>query len=229
MWTIAEIKERGKAAFKANYWLCVLTAFLMTVFTAGSSAVSSHKTQDADLTAAINNMSREEQLTLLLIILGVVGVAIVIGLLIRVFLVNPIKVGGCAFFMSNVEEPPAPFAMIKLGFQNYWHNFATLFLRDLYICLWSLLLIVPGIIKAYSYRMVPYILADNPELSANEAITRSRQMMDGNKWQAFLLDFSFIGWFLLGILTLGIVFLFWSAPYKYSADAALYLKLRDEA
>ncbi len=229
MWTIAEIKERGKAAFKSNYWLCVLTAFLMTLFTASASAATSQQTQQSEIQESLSGMSPEQQMTLVTVLLGVLGIALVIGLLVRVFLVNPIKVGGSAFFMSNVEEPPAPFGMIKLGFRNYWHNFVTLFLRDLYLVLWTLLLIVPGLIKSYSYRMVPYILADEPELSANEVITKSRQMMDGNKWQAFLLDLSFIGWILLGILTLGIVFTFWTAPYMYNANAALYLKLRDEA
>ncbi len=229
MWTIAEIKERGKAAFKGNYWLCVLMAFLMTIFTTGASAATSRQTQEIDVQGAFNNMNPEQQMAVVTVLAGAVGVAFVISLLIRVFLANPINVGGNAFFMSNVEEPPAPFGMIKLGFQNYWHNFVTLFLRDLYLVLWTLLLIVPGIIKAYSYRMVPYILADEPELSANEVITKSREMMDGNKWQAFLLDLSFIGWILLGILTFGLGMFFWTSPYMYNANAALYLKLRDEA
>ena len=229
MWTIAEIKERGKRAFKGNYWLCVLVAFLMAIFTTGASAATSRKTQEIDVEGTFGSMSPEDQLAVALVVLGVIGVVLVIGLLIRVFLANPINVGGNAFFMSNVDETPAPFGMIKLGFQHYWHNFATLFLRDLYLCLWSLLFIVPGIIKGYSYRMVPYILADEPELSANEVITKSRQMMDGNKWRAFLLDLSFIGWILLGILTLGLGLIFWTAPYMYNANAALYLKLRDEA
>ena len=76
--------------------------------------------------------------------------------------------------------------------------------------------------------MVPYILAEQPELSATEVITRSREMMNGNKWQAFKMDLSFLGWILLGILTLGLVNIFWTAPYMESAQAALYLKLRDK-
>ena len=93
--------------------------------------------------------------------------------------------------------------------------------------LWTCLFIIPGIIKSYSYRMVPYILADNPELGAVEAITLSRQMMDGNKGRAFLLDLSFIGWTILTIITLGIVGLFWANPYFYATDAELYRTLKD--
>ena len=76
--------------------------------------------------------------------------------------------------------------------------------------------------------MVPYILADEPDLSPTDTITRSRQMMDGHKWHAFCYDISFIGWFLLTIITCGIVGLFWYGPYKNSSDAALYLALRGE-
>ena len=76
--------------------------------------------------------------------------------------------------------------------------------------------------------MVPYIIKDNPELSATEVITRSREMMNGNKWKAFLLDLSFIGWFLLSIITLGIAAFFWVGPYVYSTEAALYLELKDK-
>ena len=76
--------------------------------------------------------------------------------------------------------------------------------------------------------MVPFILKDNPELSATEAITRSREMMNGNKWRAFLLDLSFIGWVLLGCITCGIVQFFWTTPYMYSTHAALYLELKNK-
>ena len=76
--------------------------------------------------------------------------------------------------------------------------------------------------------MVPYILTDHPELTPNEVITRSREMMDGNKWQSFLLDLSFIGWIVLGIVTLGLGLVLWTAPYMQSSNAALYLKLSGE-
>ena len=76
--------------------------------------------------------------------------------------------------------------------------------------------------------MVPYILAEHPELSANEIITRSREMMNGNKWRAFVLDLSFIGWEILSVLSLGIVHIFWTSPYMHSTHAALYEELKKE-
>ena len=229
MWTISEVKEAGKRAFKCNYWYCVLAALLMGLFAGSRAASSGSKVQNVDLEGQLSSMDPKEQLTVLMIALGAISVALIIGILIKIFLANPIKVGGCAFFTSNIEAAPAPFGLIKTGFQHYGHTFVTLLLRDIYLTLWSLLFIIPGIIKGYSYRMVPYILADNPDMSANEIITCSREMMDGNKWQAFLLDLSFIGWILVGLVTLGLGFIFWTAPYMQSTYAALYVKLRDEA
>ena len=101
-----------------------------------------------------------------------------------------------------------------------------MFLKSLFTFLWGLLFIIPGIIKSYSYKMVPYILADNPGISATEAITRSREMMNGNKGKAFLLDLSFFWWILLGIITCGLVGVFWTNPYIASTHAALYEELK---
>ena len=94
-------------------------------------------------------------------------------------------------------------------------------LQTLYVVLWSLLFIIPGIIASYSYAMTSFILAENPEMDANEAIGRSKEMMYGNRWRLFCLHFSFIGWDILATLTLGIGNL-WLVPYKQAASAAFY-------
>ena len=101
-------------------------------------------------------------------------------------------------------------------------------LYNLYIILWSLLFVIPGIVKLYSYSMTFYILRDNPEMSANDAITASRQMMNGNKFRLFCLQLSFIGWILLACLTCGIGF-FFVFPYMQTAQAAFYESLRAPA
>ncbi|MCR5135775.1 MAG: DUF975 family protein [Oscillospiraceae bacterium] len=227
MWTISEIKEEGKAAFKANYWCCVLAAFLISLFAGAGGASTASNNQNGSMSSAVEGMSSSEMMTVAVFVIGAVAVALLIGAVIRIFLGNPINVGCRTFFKENVYDAPAPLSLIKTGFQNYGHTFVTLFLRDLYLVLWTLLLIIPGIIKAYSYRMVPYILAEHPEMPANEIITRSREMMDGNKWQAFLLDLSFIGWILLGVVTLGLGLVFWTSPYMESTNAALYLRLKE--
>ncbi|MDR0893000.1 MAG: DUF975 family protein [Mediterranea sp.] len=111
------------------------------------------------------------------------------------------------------------------GFKDYGRILGTVVLQFVYTVLWTLLLVIPGIIKGYSYSMTYYILKDNPELRNNAAIEKSMAMMNGNKMKLFLLDLSFIGWFFLSILTLGIGFLFLQ-PYVSVAHAAFYEDLK---
>jgi uncharacterized membrane protein len=164
-----------------------------------------------------------------LIIVGSI-IAGLIGIAVRIFVLNPLKMGCQAFFKTSAESPHKSMNDLGLGFRNgnYGSVVKTMFFRDLFTFLWTLLFIIPGIIKAYAYRMVPYILADNPKMDAMEAIALSRKMMDGNKWNTFVLDLSFLGWYLLGTLALGIGTLF-VHPYKFSTDAQLYLALRGTA
>ena len=97
-----------------------------------------------------------------------------------------------------------------------------------YIFLWSLLLAIPGIYKYYQYRFVPYIISDKPNLTAKNALAASREMTRGNKFKIFLLDLSFIGWYLLGLLAL-FVGVFFVMPYHEAAIAKLYNQLRDSS
>jgi uncharacterized membrane protein len=104
---------------------------------------------------------------------------------------------------------------------------ATILLMLLYTFLWSLLLVVPGIIKGFSYAMTPFILKDNPNMKNNEAIELSMAMMDGHKWDLFCLELSFIGWAFLCVLSLGIGYL-WLIPYMYASYAAFYEDVKNE-
>ena len=165
---------------------------------------------------------------ILVIIAVVVVIAGVASLLLSILLFNPVQVGCQSFFIKNSAGQGA-MSNIGRGFKPNWRgNVKTMFLRDLFLFLWGLLFIVPAIIKSYSYRMVPYILADHPELSGTEVITMSRQMMNGSKWRTFVLDLSFIGWHILSGLTLGILGIFYVAPYKCSTDAELYEALKNQ-
>lgn len=113
------------------------------------------------------------------------------------------------------------------GFGRWGRNVWGLFLVGFFTSLWALLLIVPGIVKFYAYSMTPYILVDNPELSANEAINLSQKMMKGHKFDLFFLQLSFIGWIFLSIFTLGIGLL-WLIPYMMTAQAAFYQDIKKE-
>lgn len=117
--------------------------------------------------------------------------------------------------------------MFRLGFGRYFHNIWGMFLVGLFTFLWTLLFIIPGIVKSFAYALTPYILADNPELSANQAIDLSRKMMKGHKFDYFCLELSFIGWVFLSILTCCIGFI-WFMPYFYTAMAGFYQDVKAE-
>lgn len=142
-----------------------------------------------------------------------------VGSVVAAFITAPLAYGYAILFLHTFRGQEIQFRTLFCGYnQRIW---VTTILKLVYTSLWTLLLIVPGIIKQYSYAMTEYILHDNPELSNNKAIEASMAMMQGQKGKLFLLDLSFIGWYLLGILTLGIGW-FWVLPYHQSARAAFY-------
>ena len=157
------------------------------------------------------------------IISAIIGVIVAA---IDAFLLNPIEMGCNKFFLKNLDED-AKISNVTYAFDNNYKNVVkVMFRRDLAIVLWSLLFVIPGIYKAYEYRMIPYLLAENPNMSWQEAFNASKEMMSGNKWKAFVLDLSFIGWHLLSILTLGLLSVFYVNPYKFATNAALYERLK---
>ncbi len=115
-------------------------------------------------------------------------------LLIAIFAGNVFTVGCCRFFVEN-REYRAPVSKVFHGFQSghYTNAVWIMFLRDVKIVLWTFLFVIPGIVKTYEYRMVPYILADQPDISARDAFAISREMMRGQKVDAWILDVSFLG------------------------------------
>lgn len=158
------------------------------------------------------------------IMMFVVLMAVVI--LLDVFLFNPLEVGCKKYYLRNLNEP-AQVGNIGYAFDNNYKNITkTMFFRDLFTVLWTLLFIIPGIVKSYEYQMIPYLLADNPQMTKEQAFEESKRMMQGQKWKAFVLDLSFIGWNILSALTLGILGIFYVQPYMDATHAALYEALR---
>lgn len=158
------------------------------------------------------------------IIVFVVIMAVVI--LLDVFIFNPLEVGCKKYYLRNLNEP-AQVGNIGYAFDNNYKNIIkTMFFRDLFTVLWTLLFIIPGIVKSYEYQMIPYLLADNPQMTKEQAFEESKRMMQGQKWKAFVLDLSFIGWNILSALTLGILGIFYVQPYMDATHAALYEALR---
>ena len=242
MWTRSELKERAKVAFKRNYWKCVLVALILALLVGGGAGSSIRRNDSSqDLTAEQRQMvedlsdlgdsglvgavldvvekvsiTQNKYVTISLGGLGLVG--LVLGLLVF----NPLIVGCYRFFLKN-SRGGAELNELGAGFKDNWGNvILVMFLKNLFIALWTLLFIVPGIIKMYSYRLVPYILKEHPELTGTQAITLSRKMMNGHKADAFVLDLSFLGWILLSALTCGILHIFYVGPYIQATDAELY-------
>lgn len=143
-------------------------------------------------------------------------------------LIAPLTIGWSWLALTvSRGERPSVLTLFKPFQTSYIKHVLASFLTGLFIFLWILLLIVPGIIKAFSYSVTFYILRDQPELSALEAITESRRLMDGHKMEAFKLVLSFFGWFLLGIITFGIGF-FFIAPYFSTTYATFYDSIRGD-
>ena len=141
----------------------------------------------------------------------------------------PLSWGLTVSLLRNHREESVDLENLFDGFRGgrYTRVFCALFLVNLFTFLWTLLLIIPGIMKAFSYALTPYILLDEPELTAKQAISRSCEIMQGRRWKLFCLYFSFIGWGILSLLAFGIGFL-WLAPYINASIAAFYEDARAE-
>lgn len=148
-----------------------------------------------------------------------------IGGLCSLFIGLPVAYGIAIVMFGVFKGKDVDFGVLFEGFQDYSRIFVTKLLQGIYTALWSLLLVVPGVIKYYSYAMTDYILKEEPEMKNNAAIEKSMAMMENNKMKLFLLDLSFIGWALLAIVTFGIGFLFLQ-PYMQVSRAAFYEDLK---
>ncbi|MCW1940994.1 DUF975 family protein [Bacillus anthracis] len=146
------------------------------------------------------------------------------------FITGPLTLGGYYLALNIFRENESSIGNIFIWFSEgnrFLKSFLLYLLVNLYLFLWMLLFIIPGIIKSFSYSMTYFIINDHPEYSLNEAITESRRMMDGHKMEYFILCLSFIGWFILSCITLGIGFL-WLIPYFYTTSAAFYEEIAEE-
>ena len=138
-----------------------------------------------------------------------------------------IQLGYAKYLLKQHDHREPKFNDLFSMFDQFGAGFCQALLRGLYIFLWSLLFVIPGIVASYRYAMTPFIMAENPELSASEAITLSKHMMNGRKWELFCLDFSFIGWSILCGLTLNLGYIFLN-PYCNAAHAAFYRNLTQQ-
>ena len=172
---------------------------------------------------SIANYKDKEAMASIILIIASIG-----GMLIRVFISYPLKVGEKRIYLESINYRKTRIKRLKYAFkkERYLPTVKTIFLTEIYKMLWNLT-IVGGIIKNYSYKMVQYIVAENPNIKAKDAIKMSREMMNGSKWQAFKLDMSFLGWNILQYATLGLAGLY-VTPYYATTIAELYKVLREK-
>ncbi len=226
MWSRPLLKEKAKFALGRNYWRIVLVTLIVFLIGGGSTDFGV-TIEYEDLKSVVTSIIPSTYMLGMLSI-GIVVVALiisVIGILLSVFLFSPLEVGTKRFFVKSLGQP-AEISEVSFGFdRNYKNVVKILFFRNIYIFGWSLLFVIPGIIKAYEYYMVPYLLAENPNLTKEEVFKLSKQMMTGQKCEAFVLELSFLGWDILSSFTWGILGAFYVEPYKNLTRAALYESL----
>ncbi len=258
MWTRARIKEEAKNSFRRfGYWMPFLVTFIVGIISGGMGITGSTSTGSVtteytteyhgELTPAGFAHFLEEifgefgaqlesffsnpliaMTTAFLVVLGfMVGLVISFGW--SAFIAGPVIVGKNRYFMEH-RAFDSKFERLFWSFRSgrYMNVVKIMFWRDVKIFLWSLLFVIPGIIKSYEYCMVPYILAENPRISSERAFELSKRMTRGEKWKIFVLQLSFIGWYLIGAVCccVGGVFV---DPYFEATFAELYQVMREKA
>lgn len=161
----------------------------------------------------------------LAIILAIILIGVVTALLLKALVSNPFQIGCKRWFLKNRTTKPEMGEVVHTFSNGYGNSVKVMFIRDVCVFLWSLLFVIPGIIKSIEYSMIPYLLAENPTMSKEEAFARSKQLTDGYKMEIFILELSFIGWMILSGLTGNLLGVFYVYPYVNLTMTELYVYL----
>ncbi len=235
MWTRSLLKKNAWNSLKEKgyYWsafgVMLLAELLGGAQSSGSLDLSECSTAMEDLVTLYTKQgeSSSDAFMTALLTMGVILVIVVpIAFAVYAFLSGPISVGKCTFFLK-AREGDVRFDNLFSHFKSgrYMPTVKIMFVRYLYTTLWSLLLLIPGIIKGYEYYLIPYLLSENPNLPKDRAFAISKQAMKGEKWDLFVLELSFIGWYLLGLLAC-CVGAFFVPPYEQATYTEFYACMR---
>ena len=211
----SDLRYQARQTLAGKWGIAVLAGFLAALLgglVVGSGAGPNLNLEEEEL--------RHIPKVLLPYIMMLASIGGILGI-VRFIVGGPVKLGYCRFLLKMHDGEDAQVGDLFSRFDRFGDGFCLELLTSLYIILWSLLFIIPGIIKAYAYAMAPFILEENPNMTPSEAIKASRELMDGHKFELFCLYWSFFGWALLSVLTLGIGSL-WLNPYMNAATAAFY-------
>ncbi|MBP3609532.1 MAG: DUF975 family protein [Lachnospiraceae bacterium] len=230
----ADFRQRGREALAGDWGKAVGVGFVASLLGAattsagGGGSTGSSSSDRIDSIADLNGViPREFQITFLAIA-SFIGFIALLFLILHFIIGGAVTLGYVKFNLNLVDRKPASFSDLFSEFHRFGTAFLMQLLRSVFTFLWSLLFVIPGIYAAYGYAMTPYILLENPEMTANEAIAASKKLMDGNRWRLFCLEMSFIGWILLAVMfTCGIGVL-WLVPYMEASNAAFYREIKAE-
>jgi uncharacterized membrane protein len=224
MWDRAILKSNAKIALKGRYWVAFAVALVAMILGGGYSLLTwrynfGYNNLIADSTTSLAALQARS---------GASSMISLGSIIFSIFIALPITIGMCRFFVQN-HFGVTRFDTLFSGFRrDYLNGVGAMFVTNLFIGLWTLLFIIPGIVKTLQYSMVPYILSDNPTMPGSRAREISRIMTNGEKGAIFVLGLSFLGWYLLGAICFGIGILFVN-PYYEATMAELYIFLRDRA
>ena len=202
----AEFRRMAREALKGRWGLAVLASLIAALL--GGTA--------SDIVTSVMDTYNAQQ--------GVNFTVPLISFAVSLFIGSVVTIGYAWFNLELIDGGEPSISSLFAYFSCWKTAVAAQLLATLYIFLWTLLLIIPGIVASFSYAMVHYVLADDPDLTAREALARSKKIMEGNRFRLFCLVFSFIGWDILCIFTLGIGYL-WLIPYQEAAIAAFYREI----
>lgn len=206
-----------------------LMDFMESDYSAMDVAMASIESLVRETDNSMERMGRAEVIItgIIVFVICLIIILILIAFLLAfdMLLFNPFIVGAQRFMLKSVDGK-AEVKEAAYAFDHSYKNVVKVMFRTkITIFLWSLLFIIPGLYKKYQYRMVEYIMAEHPDLHYKAAMQMSKDMMEGEKWHAFVLDLSFILWGVVGVMTCGTALILFVAPYQYLTNAALYRKL----
>ena len=230
MFVRAELKQRAKENLHRNLWLCIGVTFIFGLLSSDLFGVEVDTiTYEYYFRMGLGTVG---QISFDFIYIPITSMYVVIALLtsiaFKMLIVNPIYVGYSRFYIEN-RYKKSSFETLFTYFNanDYWNVVKVMLLHDLYIALWTLLFIIPGIVKAYEYYAVPFILAENPNMDSIEIFEISKEMTRGHKFDVFVLELSFILWILLSLVTFGLSSLYVN-PYMYATKCEAYYFLKQK-
>lgn len=224
------IKQNAKEALRFRYWLIVAVELIAGALLGGVSGFSGGISGSG---SELKDLAKDPEfgkafLAVMTVVAGIVAIVGVVGILYTLLFGNVIKVGLSGIRLKAYKKERFGIVELFSGLKAYKKNVGTMALYTLFVTLGFMCFFVPGIIVGLGLYEVPYMLAENPDISGMEAIRRSWENMKGHKGELFVLELSFIGWLLLTILTFGVLAIFWTGPYMALAEAGFYREMHPE-